>query len=543
MKRSHLFIAVGCLLAAGSVSAQTVPVGNTAGNPQAIAIGTNSTAGPCMDQVFSSTSPCIALGYGAKANAPGATSIGWNSDAEGRDAVAIGTNAYAGRTGVDGGSVMVGNQLAVGSQAVADGLDAVTVGSSRTVGNSSTAVGNASSVTGGNSTAVGSANTIVGNYGAALGSVNNVMADGAIAVGNTNLVSGRGGIAVGQDIFVSGLNAIAVGSYSGATGEAGVALGVSAQAYGNDCVALGSNSECREARTVSVGFSDPVSGVSLQRRITNVANGQANNEAATVGQLRGAASAIGGGSYVDFNGNYIAPTLYLSSGNTYTDLSNAIYELDGRLWNLENAAPVEPGEPSAPAPQPTAVVAGRNIQTSTDDQGNTTVSLSDNVQLSDQGSVQVGGTTVNGQGLTIQGGPSVTTQGVDAGNRRVTSVADGEISSTSTDAVNGRQLYQAQQDWDDRWEATNARIDRLDDRMNALGAKSAAMAQMAAASTPLAVGEAAVTAGAGFSSNRSALAVGYRLRVSERTSLSAGFAVGGGSSAMGGVGVQINLGR
>lgn len=537
MKRRHLFTAVGCLLAAGSVSAQTVPVGNTAGNPQAIAIGTNSTAGPCMDQVFSSTSPCLAVGYGATANAPGASAVGWNSNAQGRDAVAIGTNAFAGKTGVDGGSVMVGNQVAIGAQAIADGYDAVTVGSSRTVGNLSTTVGNASSVTGGGSTSLGNTNQIVGDRSTALGGEVQINADGAVGIGSIVSVTGDQAIAIGMYSTASGVNSTAMGPSSAATDEQSVALGANARAGAYNCVALGTNSTCDESNTVSLG------GASLQRRITNVSNGQANTDAATVGQLRGAAYAIGGGSYIDASGNYIAPTLYLSSGYTYTDLTSAIYDLDGRLWNLENATPVEPGEPSAPAPQPTAVVAGSNIQTSTDDQGNTTVSLSDNVQLSDQGSVQVGSATLNGQGLTIQGGPSITTQGVDAGNRRVTSVADGEISSTSTDAVNGRQLYQVQQDWDDRWEATNARIDRLDDRMNALGAKSAAMAQMAAASTPLAVGEAAVTAGAGFSSNRSALAVGYRLRVSERTSLSAGFAVGGGSSAMAGVGVQINLGR
>ncbi|MEG9534024.1 YadA-like family protein, partial [Mannheimia indoligenes] len=53
-------------------------------------------------------------------------------------------------------------------------------------------------------------------------------------------------------------------------------------------------------------------------------------------------------------------------------------------------------------------------------------------------------------GLTIKNGPSVTKAGVDAGDKKVTNVADGEISSTSKDAVNGSQLYNVIQNtgWD-----------------------------------------------------------------------------------------------
>ena len=53
--------------------------------------------------------------------------------------------------------------------------------------------------------------------------------------------------------------------------------------------------------------------------------------------------------------------------------------------------------------------------------------------------------TINNGGLTINGGPSVTTTGIDAGNKKITNVADGDVSATSTDAVNGKQLYELQQ--------------------------------------------------------------------------------------------------
>ena len=59
-------------------------------------------------------------------------------------------------------------------------------------------------------------------------------------------------------------------------------------------------------------------------------------------------------------------------------------------------------------------------------------------------SVKTGDTTVNGNGLTINGGPSVTKTGINAGSLKITGVEDGDISNTSTDAVNGRQLFAVQ---------------------------------------------------------------------------------------------------
>ncbi|WP_202741391.1 YadA-like family protein, partial [Acinetobacter sp. 'aerobic (ED)'] len=58
----------------------------------------------------------------------------------------------------------------------------------------------------------------------------------------------------------------------------------------------------------------------------------------------------------------------------------------------------------------------------------------------DVDSVTAGGTRVDGNGLTIEGGPSVTQDGIDAGDKKVTGVADGEVAAGSKDAVNGGQL-------------------------------------------------------------------------------------------------------
>ncbi|WP_228134050.1 beta strand repeat-containing protein, partial [Acinetobacter nosocomialis] len=67
-------------------------------------------------------------------------------------------------------------------------------------------------------------------------------------------------------------------------------------------------------------------------------------------------------------------------------------------------------------------------------------SVNDNIALTNAGSLTVGNTKVDNSGLTITGGPSVTTAGINAGNQKITNVAAGTLSSTSTDAVNGNQL-------------------------------------------------------------------------------------------------------
>ena len=84
---------------------------------------------------------------------------------------------------------------------------------------------------------------------------------------------------------------------------------------------------------------------------------------------------------------------------------------------------------------------GTNTTAAIDNDGVVKFNLNDNVALTNAGSLTVGDTKVNNDGLTITGGPSVTKTGIDAGNQKITNVAPGTINSTSTDAVNGSQLY------------------------------------------------------------------------------------------------------
>ncbi|WP_329856117.1 YadA C-terminal domain-containing protein [Stenotrophomonas muris] len=288
--------------------------------------------------------------------------------------------------------------------------------------------------------------------------------------------------------------------------------------------------------------------------MTNVGDGRNYTDAANVRQVAAAVRTLGAGADI-VSGQLVKPLFQFLSGATYTNVAEAMYDLDGRIANLSQnpggtAGPQGPQGPQGPAGKDgvggSDVKAGANVVVTTDEDGTQTVAVSDNVQLSDQGSVQVGKTTVNAQGVTVQGGPSVTTAGVNAGNQRVTSVAPGRIEQGSTDAVNGGQVYEMQQVWDDRWTDTDRRLRHQDRRINGLSAQLGAMSQMATAAAQnggTAVGQVNLNVGVGFSGGSAAMAVGWGARVSEKVSVSAGLSFGSGNKPVAGFGLSINLGR
>ena len=89
-------------------------------------------------------------------------------------------------------------------------------------------------------------------------------------------------------------------------------------------------------------------------------------------------------------------------------------------------------------------------KTGTDGQKIYDLKLSNNLDLGDKGSVQMGNTTVNNGGVTIthtdadgnSNNVSLTENGLSNGGNKITKIAKGDVTSTSTDAVNGSQLYE-----------------------------------------------------------------------------------------------------
>ena len=86
---------------------------------------------------------------------------------------------------------------------------------------------------------------------------------------------------------------------------------------------------------------------------------------------------------------------------------------------------------------------------------------------------KAGDTTVNGDGLTIKDGPKVTKDGIDAGGNKITNVAKG---TEDDDAVNYSQLKDAMNQSGDTYNYLNNKVDRMDKKINKVGAGAAALA-------------------------------------------------------------------
>ena len=171
-------------------------------------------------------------------------------------------------------------------------------------------------------------------------------------------------------------------------------------------------------------------------------------------------------------------------------------------------------------------------KTVTAETGNITTVNSDTVNAKNVNAttVKTGDTTINDNGLTINNGPSITKNGVDAGDKKITNVAPGDISPTSKDAVNGSQLFQ-----------TNQSISKLGDRVNKVGAGAAALASL----HPLDFDpddKWDVAAGYGHYRNANAGAIGVFYRPNEDTMFSVGGSFGGGENMVN-AGVSLKLGQ
>lgn len=146
--------------------------------------------------------------------------------------------------------------------------------------------------------------------------------------------------------------------------------------------------------------------------------------------------------------------------------------------------------------------------------------------------------SISTEGLTIQdGGPSVTKGGIDGGDKQVTGVAAGEISSTSTNAVNGSQLFATNQQV-----AQNAQsISKLGNRINKVGAGAAALAAL----HPLDFDpddKWDFAAGYGNYNGENAAAIGAYYRPNEDTMFSVGGSFGNGENMVN-AGVSLKLGQ
>lgn len=181
---------------------------------------------------------------------------------------------------------------------------------------------------------------------------------------------------------------------------------------------------------------------------------------------------------------------------------------------------------------------GDNVMTNIDKSGNIRVGIKKNLKVESvtANKFTAGDTVIDGNGVTIKNGPSMTKNGIDAGNKQITNVAPGRIAADSTDAVNGSQLHEVKADMNNKINKLNGQVNKLGKRVNAGTASALAASQLPQAYIP---GKSMVSVAAGNYQGQNAVALGMS-RISDNGKIIIRLA--GTSDTQGKVGVAVGAG-
>ncbi|EHR9387751.1 YadA-like family protein [Escherichia coli] len=399
------------------------------GGAYSIAIGRDSRVEDGADYAAS-------LGYHALAAGKYSLAFGSDTKANAIDSLAFGRLALADADGA----------IAMGAASEANGLYSLALGAS--------SVANAD-------------NTVALGYGA------NAAKAGAMAFGQAGKADGVNSIALGNKSQSSGENSIVLGQESYAGSEKSIAIGSLSNVTGVNSVALGTESTAVEDNTVSVGND------TLQRKIVHMEKGDISStstDAINGSQLydisKSVADRLGGGASVSTAGVVNAPNYKLQSGN-FNNVGDALKGLDDNTLQWDSLKKVYSAKHGSDATSKiTNVTAGELNASSTDAvNGSQLKTTNDNVATNTTNisnlTGEVANNTTNITNLTNDVAANttsitnltdtVTNLGADAlawddasgaftaahgteATNKITNVTAGELTETSTDAVNGSQL-------------------------------------------------------------------------------------------------------
>ena len=430
-----------------------------------VAIGKGAKANTFMNTSGAST----ALGYDAIAEGEYSSAIGSKTLATGGASMAFGVSAKAmGDRSVALGASSVANgdrSMAFGRYAKTNGFTSLAIGdSSLADGEKTIALGNTAKAYEIMSIALGDNANASKEYAMALGASSKAGGADSLAFGRKSTANSTGSLAIGADSSSSNDNAIAIGNKTQALGVNSMALGNASQASGESSIALGNTSEASEQNAIALGQGSIASKVNSIALGSNSLSSGENAIALGEGSAAGGSNSLAFGSQSRANGN---DSVALGVGAAAaTDNSVAIGA--GSTTDASNTVSV--GN-STTKRKIANMAAGAISSTSTDAiNGSQLHTISNSVAQRLGGGALVGsdGTvtavsyvlrsgTYNNVGDALSGIDKNTLQwnktagafsanhGANATNK-ITNVAKGTVSATSTDVVNGSQLYDLQQD-------------------------------------------------------------------------------------------------
>ncbi|RKL92412.1 adhesin [Moraxella catarrhalis] len=264
------------------------------------------------------------------------------------------------------------------------------------------------------------------------------------------VVQGRNGI----DSSASGKHSVAIGFQAKADGEAAVAIGRQTQA-GNQSIAIGDNAQATGDQSIAIGTGNVVAGKH--------------------------SGAIGDPSTVKADNSYS-----VGNNNQFTDATQTdVFGVGNNITVTES----------------NSVALGSNSAISAGTHAGTQAKKSDGTA----GTTTTAGATGTVKGFAGQTAVGAVSVGASGAERRIQNVAAGEVSATSTDAVNGSQLYKATQGIANATNELDHRIHQNENKANAGISSAMAMASMPQAYIP---GRSMVTGGIATHNGQGAVAVG-----------------------------------
>lgn len=418
---------------------------------------------------------------------------------------------------------------------------------------SSSAYGNQNTVNGDQANAFGDGNTVTGSYAQAFGDSNVINGTHAIGYGYKNTVGEStsnfrdrdydnepdtatlrpgdyksNSVAIGSENTALGSSALAVGNGSQAKMSESIAIGHAADAERTWSTAIGTRANASEVRSQAIGYEAQAAGYK--------ANAIGSGAQATGAHTNAiGSSAIASGDHAQAYGagaqaQGLRANAFGSDAHATADHAMAIG--DHSIASDANSVAIGFQSQSAPA----RAVREASI---------TTTSLTSGAPIATH---RYGGFA--GVGSATNGSVSVGQVGQE---RQIKNVAAGEISATSTDAVNGSQLFSVARDLQNQIDNTtpgqinnnitnlNNRVGDVEQRVNKVGAGSAALAAL----HPLDFNpddKWTVAAGYGHYHNANSAALGAFYRPNEDTMFSIGSTVGNGNPQLN-AGVSIRLGK
>lgn len=448
-----------------------------------------------------------------------------------------------GNTVSSSNSVTLGNGISsLGGANVAIGFGSKAGDQEKPLGphnaNGATAVGTGSQATNYRATALGDHTVASGVDSIGLGTVAKATGDRSISAGLLSQASGVNAIAIGDQTVSSHNDTVAIGEKASATNSQSIAIGSSSSSSGSYSVAIGLNAKATDDWSVALGNSSATSKavstgtMTVGRKTYKTAGGSAMGTISVGnGTVKRTITNVAAGRVIEsstdaINGSQLFATNQSVDANTQNIAKGMNFAADtGTAYNaqLGNTVSIK-GD-------------GKNLSTSVD-KGTITVHMSDTPVFT-----SVTASTITGN--TIKAGDTVilSQQGANMGGTKITHLKDGDVSPTSTDAVNGGQLYETNQAIANN--ATNISslshsISNLDNRVNKVGAGAAALAAL----HPLDFDPDAkwdFAAGYGNYRGTNAAAVGAYYRPNEDTMFSVGGTFGNGENMVN-AGVSFKLG-